>query len=151
MNEQDEAITVVLGNQKRKELWEGCHNEDESRLIKMATNNQNHHYLNSKLTEEENFWIKYCSFSPDNTIFPYVYKFDDSAFRPYAFSIDYDIGFSSDQVEIEQQFSHNSDCTMDPKFQFNEIRKNAGIYYASDSHFPDDDFEPNAPKSQGYA
>ena len=148
MNEQDEAIAVVIGNQKRKELWEGCHNEDESRLIKMATNNLNHHYLSPKLTEEENFWIKYCSFAPDNTVFPYVYKFDDSAYLPYAFSIEYEN--ASEWKEIDQHFATTYvDETINPKFQFNEIRKKAGIFYESNSDFPEEDY--NLPRTSSVA
>ena len=144
MNENDEAISVVLGNQMRRQLWEGCNNEEESRLIKMATQNTNHLFFNKNLSPEEDFWIKFCSFSPDNTIFPYVFKYDDTAFLPYAFSVDY-----VDEKEIVD-LNHpafTNDMTVDPQsFGHNDVRKQAGIFYASESEFPED-----FPKASSFA
>lgn len=146
MNENDEAISVVLGNQMRRQLWEGCHNEEESRLIKMATQNMSHLFFNENISFEEDFWLKYCCFAPDNTIFPYVFKFDDTAFLPYAFSVDY--ADDKEKVELNTPIV---DMTVDPQsFRLNEMRKRAGIFYASDSDFPDD-FPDDFPKASSFA
>ena len=131
MNENDEAISVVLGNQMRRQLWEGCHNEEESRLIKMATENTGHLFFNENISPEEDFWIKFCSFAPDNTIFPYVFKYDDAAFLPYAFSVDY----AEEKEMVDLKHSSN---TVDPlSFDHDEVRKQAGIFYASESDIPE--------------
>jgi len=155
MNENDEAITVVLGNQMREELWEGCHSEEESRLIKLATQNMKHHFFNDKLTSNEDFWIKFCSYAPDNTVFPYVYKFDDSAFLPYAFAIDYADHHNELYEEESPVYCHVNHQTIKPDVtKHSEIRKKAGIFYTSESDFPEtfpDDNEPAIPKSSGFA
>lgn len=135
MNENDEAISVVLGNQMRRQLWEGCHNEEESRLIKMATENTGHLFFNENVSPEEDFWIKFCSFAPDKTIFPYVFKYDDAAFLPYAFSVDY--AEEKEMVDLNRSTNAN-DNTIDPQsFGLDEVRKQAGIYYASETDFPE--------------
>eukprot|EP00111_Clytia_hemisphaerica_P001443 TCONS_00004124-protein len=150
MNENDEAISVVLGNQMRRQLWEGCHTEEESRMIKMATQNMNHLFFNKNLSEEEDYLIKLCSSAPDSTIFPYVFKYDDTAFMPYAFPVDY----MTDRDEVTKpEATQNFDMTVDPKsFRHSEIRKKAGIFYTSESDFPENyDDEPPFPKSSNYA
>lgn len=87
--------------------------------------------LNENISPEEDFWIKFCSFAPDNTIFPYVFKYDDAAFLPYAFSVDY----AEEKEMVDLKHSSN---TVDPlSFDHDEVRKQAGIFYASESDIPE--------------